>query len=104
MEKTKKLEILEKIKKDFLRELQENVGQEDYLEVADYFKYVFEYIGNENFIQLFERRYLPLEFNWNIPEKVNKKSNFCLMLDMLIFIDDNTNIIFGEENDKINFH
>lgn len=100
MEKTKKLEILEKIKKDFLRELQENVSQEDYLEVANKFKKVFEFIGNENFIEVLEKRFLPLEFNWNISEKVDKKVNFCLMLDTLIFID----VSLGEENDKIKFH
>lgn len=100
MEKNKKLEILEKIKKDFLKELQENVSQEDYLETADKFKKVFEFIGDELFIEVLEKRFLPLKFNWNIPEKVDKKTNFCLMLSILTFIDD----IFGEENDKIKFH
>lgn len=100
MEKIKKLEILEKIKTDFIKVLQENVNQEDYLENVELFNGVFEMIGNELFIELLENRYYPLKFNWEIPEKVDKKFNFLLLSDMLAYIDS----LLGEKNDKIKFY
>lgn len=98
MEKSKKLEILEKIKKDFLKVVQENVNQKDYLENVVLFNGIFEMIGDEVFIEILDNRFYPLKFNWEIPQKVDKQFNFILISDTLMYIDN----LLGEKNDKIN--
>lgn len=104
MEKKEKLEIAKQIKNDFFKVLQENVTQEDWLEISDFFKGIFKMLNDELFIELLDVRNYPLEFNWNIPKNADKKFNFYLTLEIILYCLDYVNDLLGYYNDKINIY